>query len=120
MIIDEVLEEARAEIARHWVSWETRFSAPAGDPITLDIKMAKPAPQADPAPQYSRSGRQFSEIAQTQLAKGRATTHKLRHPRQMEACSNIEGHWWVSNGSNKVGQKREKCRRCGRSRNATD
>lgn len=112
------LEAARAELNRTWVPYEERFSAPASAVVTIDKKLAKPAPEMI-VPAYSSTGRKFSEISQIQLATGRPSSRKFKNPHRMPVCEDHRGHWFVSNSVNGSGQPREKCRRCGRSRNVT-
>ncbi len=85
MILDEVLEEARAEVSRNWVSWEDRYTG-GGEARTLDPKMASPF-REDPLPAYSAvTGRPMSVIGQLPIPKGRPTTRKLKISRGMEEC----------------------------------
>lgn len=111
----ELLNEYRSEISRVWTDSETRFTS-NGPVRRLDPKMASRAP-AEVSVTITPSGRSIPSAGKYNISPD-WPERKFKTKRLMPDCEDPRGHAWVSNGLDKRGRKREKCRWCARSRRA--
>lgn len=123
--MEESIAAARAELAKVWRPLDERFGG-QGEVVSVDKKMAKVVPPVPPDPAPGRmwrtvnlfrrkTGHKISVIAQGPLPSH--TTRSFKKPHELPPCPDPRGHQMQSNGKSKVGTLREKCSRCGKSRN---